>query len=340
VIPCCWPTSVGRCGCGRGHTGKEIGKAALISYRETPPTPERIRRWWQRWPHANRGRLLEAERLLVIDLDSEDAVTEAEALGLPVTPISTSGRGSRRHYWFRRPETAPITNTTKRGTSRAIDVLAAGYVLVPNSVHRYGSVYRWLVPDTEVPFAEAPPWAVAMLNRNSAVQGPTSRGPCVSSGASARERLRNFSDPLRPPSPDVDLQEARLLHPADLQGNIPPQGLHGPTYAQVDDLQRTSVPQVLDMGLAALDLHPRILAVIETGTGPTYPSRSEAVHAVILHLMKRGVDDATIVAILLDPRYGISSKPIQQGRRWLVGELARARRKCGTQAFRTEAVQS
>lgn len=30
VIPLCWPTADGKCACGKGHTGKQIGKAPLI----------------------------------------------------------------------------------------------------------------------------------------------------------------------------------------------------------------------------------------------------------------------------------------------------------------------
>jgi hypothetical protein len=72
LIPLCWPLA-GQCGCGRGHVGKEVGKAPLVSYRDTPPTYSRIEHWRRAWPRANWGRLLEPEHLLVIDLDSSDA---------------------------------------------------------------------------------------------------------------------------------------------------------------------------------------------------------------------------------------------------------------------------
>jgi hypothetical protein len=56
-----------------------------------------------------------------------------------------------------------------------------------------------------------------------------------------------------------------------------------------------------------------------------YPSRSEAVFAVVTALLKAGYDTATIAGILLDPQYAISAKPREQGRKWLAGDIARAR---------------
>jgi hypothetical protein len=31
LLPLCWPEERGRCGCGRNHEGKAIGKAPLVS---------------------------------------------------------------------------------------------------------------------------------------------------------------------------------------------------------------------------------------------------------------------------------------------------------------------
>lgn len=66
-----------------------------------------------------------------------------------------------------------------------------------------------------------------------------------------------------------------------------------------------------------------------------YPSRSEAVWAVVTALVKAGHDNATIASILLDSRFAISSKPREQGPRWVAGEIGRARVK--TQANGTGA---
>jgi hypothetical protein len=56
-----------------------------------------------------------------------------------------------------------------------------------------------------------------------------------------------------------------------------------------------------------------------------YPSRSEAAWRVLLDLIEAGCGDADIAAIFLDPAYAIGDKAREQGRRWLAGEIARAR---------------
>lgn len=58
-----------------------------------------------------------------------------------------------------------------------------------------------------------------------------------------------------------------------------------------------------------------------------YPSRSEAVFAVVCELIRVGCSDNTIRDIMLDPANKISEKPIAQGRKWVDSEIARARKK-------------
>jgi hypothetical protein len=58
-----------------------------------------------------------------------------------------------------------------------------------------------------------------------------------------------------------------------------------------------------------------------------YLSRSEALFDAVQGLMKAGIDDVTIMSLALDPRYAISDKPREKGRKWLASELARAHAK-------------
>ena len=69
-----------------------------------------------------------------------------------------------------------------------------------------------------------------------------------------------------------------------------------------------------------------------------YPSRSEAIFAVIHALLRAGYEDATIAAVLLDARYAISQKPLEQKNPrspdyrdmtvgWVAKEIGRARAK-------------
>lgn len=60
---------------------------------------EQIRSWWSRWPQANIG-LAIPQGLLVLDIDSTEALgyLQAEDLCLPTTTWATTGRG--RHLWY------------------------------------------------------------------------------------------------------------------------------------------------------------------------------------------------------------------------------------------------
>ena len=57
-----------------------------------------------------------------------------------------------------------------------------------------------------------------------------------------------------------------------------------------------------------------------------YPSRSEAAWRALRDLVEAGCRDADIAAIFLDPANAVGEKAREQGRRWLAGEIARARR--------------
>jgi hypothetical protein len=159
VVPLCWPAD-GQCGCGRGHTGRDVGKAPLLGagYQDTRADAAQVLDWWRRWPRANVGLLLEPAGLLVVDLDGLEAVAEADALGCP--PTYTVRRGTHLHLYYARPEGVPAGRRTHRGACRAFDVLAAGYVVAAGSLHASGGRYE--VAD-DVPIAQAPAWAADML---------------------------------------------------------------------------------------------------------------------------------------------------------------------------------
>src|SRR5690349_16941183 len=95
VIPLCWPVD-GRCGCPKKHmVEKDIGKAPLLgtNYQCVQSTEDDVRKWWTTWPQANVGILLEPSKLLVIDMDGQAAVHEAERKGLPEGPRVKTGTG-------------------------------------------------------------------------------------------------------------------------------------------------------------------------------------------------------------------------------------------------------
>lgn len=170
-IPLCWPKN-GECACHKKHTDpKDIAKAPLLdSYSHlTKVTEANIREWWTKWPEANIGILQKPSKLVTLDPDSKEAIAEAESLGLPISPRDSTGRG--QHIYYSRPEHARIARKIDKGESKDIDVLSAGYVIVAPSVHASGRSYEWLPglsPD-EVKLAEAPAWAVDILNEGPIV---------------------------------------------------------------------------------------------------------------------------------------------------------------------------
>jgi hypothetical protein len=269
-IPLCWPDARGRCACGRAHREKAIGKAPLVSWEHlvtAPPTAEQVSAWAREDPGCNWGGLLEPAGELVIDLDGDAARGEAISYGLPPAIVSTTGKGS--HYKYKAPRDVAGRRTTKRGHSKAIDILAAGYVVVPPSRHRNGHQYEWLIPPDVRPLGDPPDWAVRLLE------------------AIAEGDAGNVTLPDR--LPDIALDDLRVS--------------------------------------------PRIRALIAVGVDARYPSRSEALFAVAQALIHAGQPDGAIAAILMDPQYGISTKPRELGRRWLAAELARARAKSRVEVF-------
>lgn len=260
LIPLCWPTPDGRCGCGRGHEGREIGKAPLLGpgYQHLHPAVADVLEWHRRWPRCNWGLLLEPWRLVVVDLDGREAVAEAEHLGLP--PTLVVARGERRHYYYLRPKGVPAWRSTKQGRSRAIDLLAKGYAVVPPSRHASGDLYRLM---ERRPLAELPAWAGRWLQEAAA-------------RASGYEHTA--TGPWLPPPGGLRL--SRRMQEVLLRGR---------------------------------DADP-----------VRYPSRSEALYAVMVAAVAAGHSDGEILAALLAQPWVRAMR--RRPERWLPPQLAKARR--------------
>lgn len=118
------------------------------------------------------------------------------------------------------------------------------------------------------------------------------------------------------------------------------------TTAQAYTAAASTLPDDLpSVDLETLRISTTIKTVITRGNKRTdpYPSRSEALFAVETSLIRAGYDDATIAAILLNPQYGISDKPLHQKdpraaqywtltKGWIARDIARARAKVAAAA--------
>ena len=85
------------------------------------------------------------------------------------------------------------------------------------------------------------------------------------------------------------------------------------------------------LDLRSLRVSPRIKYLIQHGdTIGQYPSRSEALFAVLTALTGAGYDDPDIARLCLLETHGISALPREKGRTWMAQELKRARSKANS----------
>lgn len=98
--------------------------------------------------------------LVVLDLDSDAAIAEAERRGLPDTITVRTGKG--RHVYFRHPG-GTIGN--RAGIFPGADIRGdGGYVVGAGSTHPSGSIYAWENPPGLFDLADAPAWLLDMLS--------------------------------------------------------------------------------------------------------------------------------------------------------------------------------
>lgn len=126
------------------------GKEPLIKWEEFQrrlASEEEIKTWFQKWPEANIGIVTGAiSNVVVVDLDGEEGIKEAERLGLSSTVISLTGNG--KHLWYRHPD-GNVPNAVKLYTG--IDIRGeGGYIVAPPSVSPNGKRYRFLTPFMDV----------------------------------------------------------------------------------------------------------------------------------------------------------------------------------------------
>jgi Bifunctional DNA primase/polymerase, N-terminal len=158
VYPVHWPRPTpGRislaCSCPRGPGCDRPAKHPLVrqGVKEATTDPDRIGRWWDRWPQADVG-LATGVVFDVLDIDGPAGLAalgelqEPAGLRLPGPLVATGGGGW--HAWF-----APtgLGNRPPQGLAHVDWRGRGGCVLAPPSRHISGRNYRLLVGLDQAP---------------------------------------------------------------------------------------------------------------------------------------------------------------------------------------------
>jgi len=163
------------------------GKVPIVAwkkYQSQLATEDEVRQWWRRNPDANIGVVTgRLSRVLVVDLDGDLAIREAQRLGYGNGPHAFTGRVGGVHRYFAYRPDEPRNFAQKQG---GIDYRGeGGYVVLPPSRHKLGRGYVWgeeLIDLDDLP--ELPWWVNDLAQTGSVVSGDayTSHGGPIRQG--------------------------------------------------------------------------------------------------------------------------------------------------------------
>ena len=176
IFPVCTPVPRRDGRCVQHGDCRHPGKVPLVrwaTYQETLPEASEVRSWWHTWPRANIGLATgELSNVVVIDVDNELAMAEAERRGYERGPWVSTGRVGGRHLYFRWRSDAP-TIFAKTG---GLDFRGqGGFVLLPPSLHATGALYHWGEEVTRGdPLPDLPNW-VDEIAQTSIDGGPRAK---------------------------------------------------------------------------------------------------------------------------------------------------------------------
>ena len=108
-----------------------------------------------------------ASGVIVLDLDSPDAIAEAKWRGLQPTIAAQTGKGL--HLYYQHPG-GKVTN--RAGILPGMDIRGdGGFVVAPESIHPSGARYSWIIAPGDRPLASVPDWLAYLLTRPARAQG-------------------------------------------------------------------------------------------------------------------------------------------------------------------------
>jgi hypothetical protein len=158
----------------RGPACDRPAKHPLVRHgvKEATTDPDRIGRWWRRWPRANVG-LATGVCFDALDIDGPAGLAAlgqlqgAAGLRLPGPLVATGGGGW--HHWFR---PTGLGNRSPRGLNHIDWRGRGGCVLAPPSHHISGRPYRWLRGVDQTPLPEVPAALRELLHPDRLLTNP------------------------------------------------------------------------------------------------------------------------------------------------------------------------
>ena len=134
-----------------------IGKKPAIEWKEyqkRKPTEEEIKKWFEQ-NNYNIGIVTGAiSGIIVIDLDSKEAIEFSKKHKFPKTPYVKTSKGYHLYFKYQNG----VRNFQKRPDLKDIDLRAdGGYIVAPPSIHPDTKIkYEWKMVVGEVDYAELP----------------------------------------------------------------------------------------------------------------------------------------------------------------------------------------
>lgn len=140
-------------------------------YQTERPSREKVKKWFSE--PANIGIITgQVSNLLVLDLDSQDAIKWAKSHEFSgVTPSVITHRGY--HLYFEYPEDVELDSASYEPYPKAEVFGNAHYVVAPPSRHPSGFQYRWDVSPTQTSPEPAPEWLLNELRPQTKPRGGT-----------------------------------------------------------------------------------------------------------------------------------------------------------------------
>ncbi|MBB6428851.1 bifunctional DNA primase/polymerase [Algisphaera agarilytica] len=138
-------------------------------WKDASTCPEQVQLWWSKTPEANIGLATgEVSGVVVLDVDPQhggnESLTALEAEHGPLpTTVETATGGGGRHLYFNHPGRRISTSISKIGDG--LDVLGdRGSVVLPESIHKTGTVYEWTHSPNTTPIADLPGWLGKLMD--------------------------------------------------------------------------------------------------------------------------------------------------------------------------------